>query len=144
MAGVRTYDPSEVIITLAGVIISGYTDGTFVEVARDEPTWTKTVGADGTVTRGKTNNRAGTVTITLKSSSPSNDVLSGILIADELTSTEVFPVLIKDLSGTSVFFSAQGWVQQYANAPFGKDIPDRVWTIATAELDMLVGSNSLT
>lgn len=141
---VRTYDPASVQIVVGAAVMSGFTDGTFVEVARDEATWTKAVGADGTVTRGKTNNRSGTVTITLKQSSPSNDVLSALLISDELTSLTVFPILIKDLSGTSIYFSAQGWVQQFANSTFGKDITDRTWTIATAEIDMLVGSNSLT
>lgn len=138
----RTYDPSEVIISVGGVPIGGFTDGTFVEIARDEATWTKTVGADGTVTRGKTNNFSGTITITLKQSSPSNDVLSGFLVADELSNSGVVPILIKDLSGNSTFFTAQGWVTTFAPSPFGKEINDRVWTIATTSIDMFVGSNS--
>jgi hypothetical protein len=139
-----TYDPAEIIITIGGVPMAGFTDGTFCEVVRNEPTWNLVVGADGIATRGKTNNFSGTLTVTLKQSSPSNDVLSAFMIADELSNTGVIPILIKDLSGTSTFFSAQGWIAQFANATYGKDIQDRSWTISLAEIDMFVGSNSQT
>ena len=141
---VRTYDPKAVIITIGGVPISGFSDGTFLEVIRNEPTWNMVVGADGFVTRGKTNNFSGQVTLTLKQSSPSNDVLSGFIALDELTNAGIVPVLIKDLSGNSTYFSGQGWVQQYANSTFGKDINDREWTISLAALDLFVGSNAET
>jgi len=139
---VFSYDPKQVIISIGGVTMSGFTDGTFLEVVRDEPTWQKVVGADGYVTRGKTNNFSGTLTLTLKQSSPSNDVLSGYMAIDEATNQGIFPVLVKDLSGNSIYFSANSWVTQYANSTFGKDISDREWTIALAEADIFVGSNS--
>lgn len=141
---VRTYDPKSVIITIGGVPMSGFSDATFVEIVRDEATWTKVVGADGYVTRGKTNNFSGTMTLTLKQSSPSNDVLSGFAALDELTNSGIVPILVKDLSGNSTYFTGQGWVQQYANSTFSKDISDREWTIALADLDLFVGSNAET
>ena len=144
MANVRTYDPSKVIISVGGVPMSGYTDGTFCEVVRNEATWNLVVGADGNSTRSKTNNFSGTLTITLKQSSPSNDVLSSFLALDELSNAGIVPVLIKDLSGNSIYFSAQGWVQGYANSTFAKDITDRTWTIQLATLDAFVGSNAET
>lgn len=141
---VRTYDPKSVIITIGGVPMSGFSDGTFLEVNRDEATWNKVVGADGYVTRGKTNNFTGTITLTLKQSSPSNDVLSGFMAADEISNVGIVPILIKDLSGNSTYFSAQGWIQQYPSSTFGKEINDREWTIALADLDLFVGSNAET
>lgn len=140
----RTYNPAEVTVAIGGAIMSGYTDGTFVEIARNSPSWITAVGADGTVTRGKSNDRSGSLTLTLKQSSPSNDILSGILIADELSNRGVFPVLVKDLSGTSIFFSAQAYINTFATASYGKDIADRTWTITLADVDMLVGSNATT
>lgn len=139
---VRTYDPKQVIVTIGGVPMSGFSDGTFLEVVRNEPTWNMVVGADGLVTRGKTNNFSGTLTLTLKQSSPSNDVLSAFLAVDEATNAGVIPVLIKDLSGNSVYFSARAWINQYANSTFGKDISDRQWTLSLDEADIFVGSNS--
>ena len=142
--GVFTYNPKEVIVTIGGIPMSGYSDGTFLEIVRTEQTWSTIVGADGFVTRGKTNNFSGTLTLTLKQSSPSNDVLSGFIIADELTNSGIIPILVKDLSGNSTYFAAQGWVQAYANSTFGKEINDREWTIALANLDLFVGSNAET
>jgi hypothetical protein len=141
---VYTYDPASVVCTIGGVPISGFSEGTFIEIDRDEPTWNKVVGADGLVTRGKTNNFSGTLTLTLKQSSPSNDVLSGFMAVDEATNTGVFPMLIKDLSGNSIYFSESSWVTQYANSTFGKDISDRQWIISCAQLDAFVGSNANT
>jgi len=140
--GVHTYDPAQVVVTIAGVPMSGYTDGTFLEIVRNEPTWNTVVGADGIVTRGKTNNNTGTLTLTLKQSSPSNDVLSGLLIADEVSNAGVFPVLIKDLSGNSIYFTAQGWITTFANSTFAKEITDRSWTISLADTDFFVGGNA--
>ena len=139
---VRTYDPKNVIVTVAGIPMSGFSDGTFLEVDRNEATWNTVVGADGFVTRGKTNNFTGTMTLTLKQSSPSNDVLSGLLAIDEATNVGVFPILVKDLSGNSVYFSANAWITQYANSTFGKDINDRQWTLMLDSADIFVGSNS--
>ncbi len=139
---VRTYDPKQVIITINGIPMSGFSDGTFLEIDRNEPTWNMVVGADGLVTRGKTNNFSGTLTLTLKQSSPSNDALSAIMAIDEATNAGVVPVLVKDLSGNSIYFSARAWITQYANSTFGKDINDRQWVLSLDEADMFVGSNS--
>lgn len=141
---VATYDPSEVVITISGVPMSGFSDGTFLEIDRNEPTWNTVVGADGLVTRGKTNNFSGTLTLTLKQSSPSNDVLSGLMALDEANNTGVFPILVKDLSGNSIYFAGQAWITQYANSSFDKAITDRQWVMTLAQADIFVGSNSLT
>ena len=47
---VRTYDPKQVIITVGGVPMSGFADGTFLTVDRDDDQWAKVTGADGTST----------------------------------------------------------------------------------------------
>lgn len=141
---VRTYDPSQVIVSIGNVPMSGFTDGTFVEIVRNEPTWSLVVGADGYATRGKNNNYSGTLTLTLKQSSPSNDVLSGLMLLDELSNTGVFPVLVKDASGNSIYFSGQGWIQEWPSSTFDKAITDRAWVIALSTVDMFVGSNAET
>ena len=138
----RTYDPKQVVVSIGGVPMSGFADGTFLLVDRDEQMFSKIVGADGTTTRVKSNNRSGTMTLTLKQSSPSNDVLSGFAALDELSNTGVVPVLIKDLSGNSIFFSATGWIQKYASSEFGKEINNREWVLDLADVDVFVGSNA--
>lgn len=141
MADLRTYDPKKVIVTVGGVPISGFADGTFVGVERDNDAWAKVSGADGVVSRAKSNDLTGTITLTLQQTSPSNDVLSGFAIADELTNAGVVPVSVTDLGGRTLIVSAFSWIMKRANAEFSKEISNREWAIACAELKMFLGGN---
>lgn len=138
---VRTFDPKSVIITVGGVPMSGFADGTFLEVTADTQQFTKVIGADGFVTRVKTNNYGGVMTLTLGQTSPSNDVLSGFLAADRISNLGVVPILIKDLSGTTILFSATGWLQQFADVTFGNTNNNRAWNFDLAEMDIFIGGN---
>lgn len=141
---IRTFDPASVVITVGGVPISGYADGTFLLIQRAADAWSMVVGADGLTTRVKSNNRSGTMTLTLLQSSPSNDVLSGFANLDELSNAGVIPVLVKDLSGNSLYFSGTGWIQKYPDSEFSNQISNREWIIALADIDIFVGSNGTT
>lgn len=138
---VRTFDPKSVIVTIGGVPMSGYADGTFLEITADTQQWTKVIGADGFTTRVKSNDYGGVMTLTLSQSSPSNDVLSALLNVDKLSNAGVVPILIKDLSGTTVMFSASGWIQQFPDVTFGNEINNRAWILDLADMDILVGGN---
>lgn len=138
---VRTFDPKQVVISIGGVPMSGFADGTFLEIIRDENAFTKVVGADGYTSRVKSNNRGGTLTVTLLETSPSNDVLSAFAALDEASNSGVVPILVKDLSGNSIYFSATGWIQKLPDSVFGKEINNRAWIIDLADVDMFVGSN---
>jgi hypothetical protein len=142
MATLRTFDPKSVIIVVGGVPMSGYADGTFLEITADNQQFTKVVGADGSTTRVKSNNYGGVMTLTLSQSSPSNDVLSGILALDRATNGGVVPILIKDMSGSTIIFSATGWIQQFPDVAFGNEINNRAWTIDLADIDILIGGNN--
>lgn len=139
---VKTYNPKKVSILVGGVPITGFAKGTFVKVTRDEDTWTKYVGADGTVTRGKNNNLGGMIEITLAGSSPSNDMLSALHIADEASDTGVVPVLVKDLSGTTLHESSAAWVKKPADWEGAKDVTERAWGLDCADLLAFVGGNA--
>jgi hypothetical protein len=141
MAGVYTYASDEVRVIVGGVPMSGFADGTFVTVSRDEQAFTKVTGADGTTSRSKSANKSGTITITLKQTSPSNDVLSGFMIADEQSNEGVVPVLIKDTSGRTIHSVSAAWVQQMPDNEFGKEISEREWVMDCARIDSFVGGN---
>lgn len=138
---VHTYDPSQFQLIVGGIPLSGYADGTFIEVERDEAMWNKVTGADGITSRAKTSNKAGQVRVTLAQTSPSNDVMSALAVADELTNAGVFPVLLKDGSGRSVVASSAAWVQQMPTAEFSKEITNRTWIIDCAGMDVFFGGN---
>jgi len=138
-----TFDPKSVVISVGGVPMSGFADGTFLEITADNQQFSKVVGADGFTTRVKSNNYGAVMTLTLSQSSPSNDVLSAFLQLDRLSNNGVVPILIKDMSGTTVVFSATGWIQQFPDMAFGSEINNRAWAIDLADIDIFIGGNGV-
>lgn len=137
----KTFDPKNVVITLGGAILSGYADGTFVQVERAEDAFVASVGVDGEVTRVKSNNKMTTVTITLAQSSDSNSILSGIALLDEKTNSGVVPFALKEIDGDTLVIGGRAWIRKYANIEYSNEITNREWVIDIAEGEMLVGGN---
>lgn len=138
---VKTYDPAQVLITFNGFNISGIADGTFVQVARNEDAFTLQVGSGGEGVRSKSNNKSGTVTLTLIQSSDSNEILSGFAAADELSNSGSGPLMIKDNSGNSLYMAESAWVKKVADSEFAKEAGSREWVLETDILNSFVGSN---
>lgn len=136
------YDPKLIVLNVKGRNISGYADGTFVEVEREADAFSKTTGADGEVTRVKSQNLTGSIKVTLQQGSPSNDFISSLATQDEQTSDAVFPVLLKDANGTTIAQGSKCWVKKKANTTYGKDAENREWTFDVAQLSYDVGGNT--
>lgn len=138
-----TYDPKSVIITIGGIPMSGFADGTFALLTREVDAWAMVTGADGLTTRVKSNNRAGTFTLTLTQTSPSNDILSAYAELDELRNDGVVSVLIKDIAGSTIIFSATGWIQKYPDVEFSNVLTNREWVMGLSDIDIFVGGNTV-
>jgi hypothetical protein len=138
---VHTYDAKKVKVIVGGIPLSGYADGTFIKIERDNDLFTKVVGADGITSRSKSNDRGGTAVLTLKQTSPSNDILSAFHLTDELTNAGIFPLLVQDMSGRSTFISATAWIKKLPSSEFGKDLGNREWTFDLVDVDIFVGGN---
>lgn len=138
---VKTYDPKQVQLIIGGAPIGGFADGEFISVERDEDTFTKVAGADGEVSRSKSNNKMGELTVTLLQTSASNAILSAFMLADELSNSGVIPIFIKDALGTTTLFSAEGWVKKPPTVSYDKELTDREWTFDLSNVDIFVGGN---
>lgn len=138
---VKTYDPAQVNIVFAGVPIDGFADGTFITVARDNPSYNLAIGSDGEGARAKSNDRSATITITLMQNSATNDLLSAVSLADELTGDGVGPFLMKDLSGRTLVGAETAWLEKPSDVEFAREITNREWVIKTDALDIFIGGN---
>lgn len=136
---VATYDPKEVIININGIPISGFADGTFINVSREKDAFTKVIGSDGVQSRAKSNDRSGMIVLTLVQTSASNDTLSALAIADEVQNAGVAAIIVKDVGGRSTFISGNGWVRKMPDSEFSNEITNREWTLDMAEVDIFVG-----
>lgn len=137
---IRTFDPKEVSVIFGPYIITGFSE-TKCSVSRAEDAFSLVVGCDGESTRVRNYNRSGTVTLNLQQSSPSNDVLSGIALADEATNAGLMPLLIKDNNGSTLIEATTAYIQKIPDADFGKDASERAWTIMTDNLVVFLGGN---
>jgi hypothetical protein len=146
---VRTFDPSQVKITLAlpstATVLSGYADGTFVKITRSGAAFEKKKGADGTVDRCNRNAYDFEVEITLKQTSPYNAILAGILAADQLSNSGVFPLTIVDLSGPtgapSTFFAPQAWIEKDPDVEYGDSLKNHTWKFQTGAGTNFIAGN---
>lgn len=139
---VKTYSPTQISISVAGTTIRGYADGTFVSIEHEDDAFTKVVGADGEVARTHSANESARITLTLMQTSSSNDVLSALELADRISLKGVFPVMVKDNNGRSLYVANEAWVVKPADAEFGAEMSDREWMIDCAKLVPFTGGNN--
>lgn len=136
MAAVATYAAQLVQVVFQGNTITGYGDGDFCKISRDEDAFHKVVGADGIASRSRNGNLGGSVEITIQSTSPSNGVLSTIAELDEVVGTSVGSCFVKDVGGTTLWSAQNAWIKKRPEVTFAKEQNTRVWVI---DCDALIG-----
>ncbi|WP_186650079.1 phage structural protein [Fluviispira vulneris] len=139
----NTYSPKDVLVVVGVVPITGYADGSFVEVDYNEEAYKLVIGADGEATRVKNANESGKITIKLTQSSMCNDLLSAIHIADRATGNGIVPILIKDKLGTSTMFAAECYIEKAPKLSYGKDMETREWVFVAAKITEHIGGNNV-
>jgi hypothetical protein len=142
---VSSYDAKQVSVSFAGLNLTGFAPGSFVNVEHNEDIFTLVVGADGDATRSRTNNNSGTFTLTLQQASGSNSDLTALytLDAGTLGALGTGPMLIKDSSGNTLMGAEVAWIRKLPAVEFGVESTNRVWVFETDNLTMFVGSNNV-
>lgn len=142
-----TYSPEDVVIVLANDsfshVITGYADGSFINITREVPASTLYVGSDLSNARVIRANKASTVTVSLHQASESNDVLSQLLSNDEQArdNTWLFSLTIKDNTGRSLYFSPQAFISIEPDRSFSTGIENRDWGLQCVSLQGVTGGN---
>src|SRR5688500_18008985 len=106
------YHPDQVVLSFMGVTFRGYAEGTFIEIEREEDGLIDYTGSLGEVCRTKNLNLVGEVVVTLMASSPVNDLLTAIALADQQSGLNYGPLICKDLNGTMRCFSPEAWIKK--------------------------------
>ena len=140
--GVLTYDPKKHIIIFGAKQITGFADDSIVSIAPSGEGFQKYVGADGEVGRSIDPNETFEVTISLATSSKSNEYFSEMYNIDRKTGAGMLPLMIKDLSGATMFFAEQAWVQNFPEGGRGRTIDTMEWVLDTGQVnDPILGGN---
>lgn len=136
-----TFDPTKVTFVLGSITAEGYADS-FIKAYRNEDAFSIVVSADGKVTRVRNANRSGRFEVTLKNSSPTNDLFQAQAILDEQTGGGIAPALVKDGSGTAHAQGKNSWIVKQPDLERAKELGDVTWIIETDILDMGQGGTT--
>jgi hypothetical protein len=141
MGDVKTYDFKSVAVIFGGRLLTGFAEGDAVTVEHDEDMYTTTNGADGEVTRSRSNNNMGTITLRFMQTADANDILNGFVQADLNSNSGIQPILIKDNSGRSLHAAEKAWIQKQPAAGYGAEASEREWVIRCGQLVSTFGGN---
>lgn len=142
----KVYDPANVVVTVNGILITGFPSGTFISFDQNADSFSLTVGCDGESCRAKSNNRSGRLTLTLLQSSNGNQVLSALHALDLVTPNgdAIFAVFIKDTLSTDTLLMEKSWIVRDPTKEFSNEVSNRAWIIETNSFVMnSAGSPSL-
>lgn len=138
----RTYSPEDVVVSVAGIFtLEGFAEGSFISIRRDAPLFESYESSDGMVSRVKRPSKTYTVTVTIMSTSSSNEFLTRLGLIDYHTHSGKFPVLIKDTLGKTLFFSGSSWIEDLPSTEFSDDIIGRQWSFKCSQATLFVGGN---
>lgn len=139
----KHYDPDQVTVSFAGIVLQGFADGSFVTVSQETDNFTDVVGSDGEVSRSKTNDRRATITFKLMQTSSSNALLSAIANADLAApaGAGVGQLMVRDRQGTSLYRADEAWISKPPDVDFDRGATSREWTLRCAKLERTDGGN---
>lgn len=137
------YNPDSVTVLVAGVIpIDGFVDGTFVSIDKDVLPSVAVRTPDGTVARVMNYDQTYTINITLHNGSESNELLTKLWQLDEITGGKgKYPLLIKDHSGSDLFFSTTTWIEKVPTLAKSSGVDQRTWVMRSAFAAINIGGN---
>lgn len=138
---VRTYNPGKVQVIVGGAILTGFASGTFVKVSRSEDEFKGYAGTTGEQSRAAVLDKSGMCEVTLASTSPDNALLEAITAADRVTGGAPIPIMVRDRSGTTLFFTETGWLQKVPDREFGAEVVGVAWQFRMADVRGVHGGN---
>lgn len=138
---IANYCPDSVSCLALGIPLDGFADGTFISIIKDRVPFQMYESADGIPARLYNRSETYTIQLTFHCGSPSNDVLTKLWLLDEATQKGRFPLFIKDLSGSDLFFSTSSWIEGIPAVTKSVTMDTRVWTLRATQAVLNVGSN---
>jgi len=142
MQDIGTFDLKRTTTLLGVLPIKSFAKGDSIKIEQEGDDFTSENGADGYTDRIKNNSTSLMITIQLAQTSPVNDLLSALLIADKLTLKGIAPFAFKDLNGTTTISAKSAWLNKHPTVTNGEEGKVREWVIKTGSVyAMFVGGN---
>lgn len=128
-----TFDPGKVIVQFGAIPVSGFADGSMVNVEPQGDGVTAVVGSAGETAFVESHDRRSLVTIRLMGTSPINALLSAWFQAGNIPA----PLVISSLTTATIHASGEAKLQRNPGADYGADVPVREWIFVVPVMDHL-------
>ena len=132
---IRQYDPANVKLTLGGVSPTDVAPDTMYALSKEEDLIIPSVGVRGEVALAVNRNNMGTLTISLKQTSPMNETFmkwgTAIKVQDAI---KFFNIYLED-PASGIIMQSVGWVQTQPDFSLGKEISQLDWVIGVANIE---------
>lgn len=126
----KLWNPKSVLASVSGAIVSGYAEGSFIEITTAEDANTLTTGGAGSASFNKNPNKSGTIKFTLLGNSDSINTLEAI----NLLETPVPIVILNNNDG--------GWKVVASECMLQKK-PDRIGSKEVTNVDVTFIANEI-
>jgi hypothetical protein len=127
-----SFNIKNVIFLVGGFPMSGYAEGSKIEVKRKTEHWRSVAGTDGEVARSRVHDDRYEIKVTFMPHSTANVTLNTLLLADKLTGQGIVPVSLLDPSTGEQFLANGAWVMQSPGVVYSNGIEGREWTLETS------------
>lgn len=130
---VATYMCSRVIMSFGYHEVSGFASDSFITIEKNGDGVTSEQGVDGEVARSIDPVTTYKVKISLMQTSDSNKFFEEQYKMDQETGEGIAPILIKDITGNTLFQAAESWVMKPTSRSYGKATANRDWEFETGD-----------
>ena len=124
---VYNYSPDLNIVLVNGIPLTGFGEDEAISVAPMADLSTSKVGIDGDVSRSMGTDRRVEVTIRLMQTSPSNDVLSGIVGVQAVTGGRLITLTVMNATSRDLVVAGQAWLRARPTLTFAREAGEREW-----------------
>lgn len=128
------YDPENVNVFVDNIALTGFAEDSFIQAEHMEDAFTEYIGARGEVSYAENASKAGEITVTLASTSPSIPFLNEL--AQRKGENAIIPVSIIDLNSNKETVSGdRARVRKPATYEAGKEISEREFVIFVENME---------
>ena len=137
------YDPNLVQVSLGGLLLEGFAEGSMVEIEPASDDYEAKVGTKGDVGVARIYNPLATVKVRLLQTSTSNDQLSTLRRSSRAATATGFAAAlsVRDASGTSIV-QGTAWIMKRPTLALSNTIEAREWSLMVRESTSFVGGNT--
>lgn len=137
------YDPNQVQVSLGGVLLEGFAEGSMIEVEPSAEDYATVVGTKGNVGVARIYNSLATVKLRFLQTSNANDQLSTLRNSSRAATATGFASAfsMRDASGTTKI-QGTAFIQKRPTTTMSNTVEAREWTLTLIESSAFIGGNT--